>query len=264
MEGKKRSPALWIVLAILAVVLCCVAIAVALLIGLFSFAPSGGIGRTVDERTEQSFDVGPSPSLVVNNFAGNVTVQGGEGSTIQVTATKRARRQANLARINVSMQQTDQGVEITSRTEGINTGNLSVELEIRVPAGTRVQIELGAGQIVVRDTGGEIKAHTGAGTVDVSGGIGPIRLETGAGTVSYRGAAQGDYVFQTGVGEITIALPADAAASVNLTTGLGRVTIEFPVAGTVNERSVQGTIGGGGQATIEAHTGTGSIKVVKQ
>lgn len=265
MEGKKRSPTLWIVLAILVVVLCCAAIAVALLIGLFTWSPvriGGGAG--VEERLEQSFDVGRSARLVVNSFAGDIHVHDGEQGTIQVVAVKHAPRSAGLDAIDVRMQPTDQGLQIAAERSGAGFNNTTVEFDIAVPPGTRVEIDLGAGNVELRDTAGEIEANTGAGTIDVSGNSGPARLEVGAGTISFRGAVRGDYTFRAGVGEINIALPADAGASVNLTTGLGEVSVGFPVDGQVTDRDVRGTIGTGRQATIEAHTGTGSIKVVQQ
>lgn len=279
MENKRSNRTLWIILAIVVVVLCCAAVAAALLAGVFAYRSTDfGGGRTL-ERIEQSFDVGPTPLLVVNSFAGNVTVRSHDQNSIQVTATKRARGQSALARIQVQIQPTDQGVEIKTDPASATLSNTSVEFDILVPAGTSVDIETGAGQvevhgltgtervqtgageIILRDAVGEVDAHTGAGTVDLSGGTGRVRLDTGAGSIVFRGAPQGDYQFQSGVGSITIWLPADAGADLDLTTGFGNVTVDFAVQGQVTGREVKGTIGSGAQATIQAHTGTGSIEV---
>jgi hypothetical protein len=280
METKKRNTTLWIVLAVVAVVLCCAALAVAVLAGVFWIRPANwGFGGVTEERTERSFEVGSAPRLVIDNFAGSVTIRPGDENVIQVTATKRVRGQDNMNRIQVHFLPTPQGLEIRTTRESPAFPNASVELEIRAPVGTSIDIDLGAGQVDVRgltgservqsgagdvtlrDAAADVDVHTGAGSIDVEGGTGQVRLDTGAGSIVFRGEPQGDYQFQSGVGTITLWLPADASADLNLTTGFGRVNVDFPVEGQVTDREVRGTIGGGAGATIQAHTGTGSVEV---
>jgi len=75
METKNRT--IWIVVAVVLVSMCCCALLGAL--GVMRWAlnfPSGldggfGFGQ---ERIEETFGVGSSPTLKVDNFAGSVTV----------------------------------------------------------------------------------------------------------------------------------------------------------------------------------------------
>jgi hypothetical protein len=45
---------------------------------------------------------------------------------------------------------------------------------------------------------------------------------------------------------------------------VGNVDVDFAVDGQVARREVRGVIGSGAQGTIYAHTGTGSIDVVRR
>ncbi len=284
MEPRKRNVALWIIIGIVLVVLCCVALAVAALVGYFTTASveRGWSGPTQEERVEQRFDVGEAQHLVVDNFAGDVIIRVGDAGSLEVIATKRARGQGDLQRIQVTMEPTAEGVRVATDRTPMGLSNTSVELEIRVPPGTSIRVDTGAGQVQVQDVGGDVNVHTGAGdvrldgvagdieadtgagSIDVNGGTGRVRLHTGAGSVNFEGDPQGDYDLDTGAGSIRIVLPAGANAELDLTTGIGDIRVDFDVAGRVTRRDVQGTIGTGTGATIRAHTGTGGIDLVRQ
>ncbi|MGC9336400.1 MAG: hypothetical protein ACP5JJ_19865 [Anaerolineae bacterium] len=63
-------------------------------------------------------------------------------------------------------------------------------------------------------------------------------------------------------GSIVLRLPAALDALVELDTGSGRVAIDFPVDGRVGTRDIKGVIGGGEEASIYTHTGSGDITVL--
>ncbi len=271
-----------------------------LLVTALLLAACEGVGpQKYTETVEESFAVGDAPVLTVDSFGGDVTVQEGDGDTIQVVATKRASREKDLDDIEVSMKERDGGVEITTdRPSGFR--NVSVELEITAPASTRVdvrtgggdvsihglqeriEVDTGGGDIAIRDASGTINANTGGGRIDIdsatgeidadTGGgsitvrdaSGPVRLNTGGGSIDYGGRPQDRSDFETGGGSIKLRLPADINVQVDLETGGGRIEMEFPVDGHVSERSVNGTIGTGEEGEVHAETGGGSITVISQ
>jgi DUF4097 and DUF4098 domain-containing protein YvlB len=100
--------------------------------------------------------------------------------------------------------------------------------------------------------------------MDVRGAAGTARLDTGAGSISYQGTPQGECRFETGAGNITLALPADLNIQVDLETRVGNIDVDFSVDGQVTRREVQGVIGSGAQGTIYAHSGAGNIDVVRR
>jgi DUF4097 and DUF4098 domain-containing protein YvlB len=286
MESRNRN--VWIIVIVAVVLLCCCALAIAAAVavgtGWFTIFPTsiqGGLG-TVSEVSERTFDVGSTPSLTVQNFAGNITVRAGAAGQIQVSVTEKGTTRASLDNIQVAMNPQDGGLSIQTTRSGIS-GNLSVQLEIVVPADALLdlhtgagsidvsgfangaKVDSGAGSLTIQDVTGALDAHTGAGSLDVRGATGSARLNTGAGSISYQGTPQGNCRFETGTGSIQLALPAELNATVDLGTGVGDIQLGgFAVQGQVSRRSVQGTIGSGDQVQIYAHTGTGSINLIRQ
>jgi hypothetical protein len=187
----------------------------------------------------------------------------GEGNAVHVVATKKASSQSRLDRIEVDMSEANNRVVIKTR-KLFGTGNASVDLEITAPAGSRVSVDSGAGEVDVRGITGQIDIHSGAGSVDVRGAQGTTHVDLGAGQITYEGAPSGDCRFQTGVGEIILRLPESPNVRIDVGTGLGAVDVGFHVDGQVSLRSAEGVIGDGCQGTISAHTGVGSVNVWRQ
>ena len=270
MENRNRN--VWIIVAVVVVILCCLLAALAAGVAAWvagritdtSFSPGLGFDQ-VEEQSEMSFDVGAAPTLVIDNFAGEVRIRTGSEGTINAVATRRAGRSANLRNIIVEPSQEGDTVSIRTRRTSAQFSNVAVNLEITVPAGTRIEVTSGAGDVSIDDVTGEIVAHTGAGNVEVRGSQGQVRLDTGAGDIDYAGQPQGTSTFQTGAGNIEISLPSDFAGTVDLDTGIGSVDVgDFDVDGSVSTGSARGTIGAGGDATIEAHTGAGDVDLVRR
>lgn len=278
---KSNSKTVWIfvlvVVVALALMSCCL-VAAAGAIGVPSFVRSiipesvnwppvrinlPGAERT--ERIEKAFEVGGAPKLSISNFAGSVTIRPGDGGTVRVVATKKARGTSDLDAIVVQMSGQASGVEITTNhpTRSSIT-NASVKLEITVPADTMIDLRTGAGSVDVRDVQGALQVEAGAGSIEIRGAAGPVDLTAGAGSIDYEGSPAGECIFHAGVGSIVLRLPADANLKVDLTAGLGGAHSELPVSGTVTPRSVHGTIGTGSQGSITASAGVGSINLVRR
>jgi hypothetical protein len=279
MESKNRN--VWIIVAVIVVVVCCCAALVAAAgivittagVGWFTTQPSGwfagqppdwpGVTSLQSERSEESFVAGDAPSLEIDSFAGNVTVRAGEAGTIGVAATKKARSQDDLDRIEVQVSELDGGLVIKT-VKPSSLYNVSVDFEITTPADTDLRAHTGAGNMSVCCLNGVVSVDTGAGNVDSDDVTGRIDAHSGAGNIDYQGAPQGDCSFEVGAGNINLILPADLSAEVDIETGMGNVDVGFSVDGQVTGRKVQGVIGSGAQGTIYAHTGAGNIDVVRR
>jgi DUF4097 and DUF4098 domain-containing protein YvlB len=268
MESKNRN--VWIVVIAVLVIACCCALALAAgAVGWLTsrYADIEGepfdLGALQRERVEETFEVGDAPTLEITNFAGSVSIQPGEGNVIHVVATKKASSQSRLDRIEVNMSEANGRVMIKTRNS-LSTGNASVELEITAPAGSRVSVDTGAGEVDVRGITGSLDIHSGAGTVGVRGAQGTTRVDLGAGQITYEGSPSGECRFQTGAGEIILRLPESPNVRIDVGTGLGAVDVDFDLNGQVSPRSANGVIGDGRQGTIYAHTGIGSVSVRRQ
>jgi len=268
MESKNRN--VWIIVVAVLVVACCCVLAVAAgAVGWLTgrYAEIGyepfDLGGLYRERIEKTFEVGDAPSLDITNFAGSVTLRSGESGVVRVVATKKASSRSRLDRIEVSVTERDGRVVIKAE-ESFSRSNVSVDLEITAPAGSRVDVDLKAGEVDVRDITSRIDIHNGAGTVDVRGARGTARVQVGAGQITYEGVPGGDCRFEIGVGEIILRLPTDLNVEVDASTGIGAVDVDFHVDGRVAVRNVEGVIGDGGQGSIYAHTGAGSVSVKRR
>lgn len=140
-------------------------------------ALSGLGGDVTAEMSEtQGVDVPGVPSLTVNHFAGEIHVTNGETERIEADLTKRSRlddeteAQAQLGQIFMTF--TQRGPDVTLNVEGPNTvGELaagpSAELELRVPPGTTLDVNLGAGEITVDQPTGDVTINNGTGQATV-------------------------------------------------------------------------------------------------
>lgn len=266
MDSKNRPVLIFIILA-LVVLCCCLASLGGAGIGFFATQArrvewgAGFPSGRQTERIEHTFD-GTAAFLEVDNFAGKVTVRAGDGGTMRLVATKQAPRTSDLRLIEVDWVMGDDALRIRTGLPRSSLSNVSVDLQITVPAGTRLDLDTSAGQVRIENVVGEIKAHTGAGEIEVRGGSGPIHLDTGAGNIEYEGAPRGDCYLNTGAGGIVLRLPADANVEVELDTGVGSVDVTgFYVDGHVSTTRVDGVIGDGSQGRVEAQTGAGGIEL---
>lgn len=141
--------------------------------------------------------------------------------------TRWARRVEDLSKIDVELKEVTGGVSIVTDNP-LQLSNVSVDLEITAPPDMRPDIR------------------------------------NGVGATSYEGRAGGVCRFSTGVGNITLRLPADVNVEVDLSAGVGSVTVGFPVTGQVSQHVVIGTIGTGTDGEIYAQAGVGSITVIGQ
>lgn len=277
MESRRG---LWIFVAVVLAVMCLCAVVITLVaVGALSNlgVDWSGIPAPGEERIARSFEVGVAPRLKIDNFAGGVTVRGGETGTIEVIAIKKGTR-AQRDKIQVEMIEQEGGLVITTRKPS-PLGIASVSLEIRTPPDTHLELhtgsggleveglsgpmvlDTGSGGIDVQDVTGELEARAGSGGIEVTGSRGPVSLETGSGGIDYEGVPQGECRFTTGSGGIELTLPSDLSVWVDLSTGSGSIDVDYEVEGEVSPRKVQGVIGSGDQGTIYAHTGSGSISL---
>jgi hypothetical protein len=279
-ESKNRNTVIIIVaVAVLLLVACGCGLAIigAVVTGIGPWTPRvSEPAGPYQERIEESYTMADAPSLEIDNFAGNVSIRAGESGTIHVVATKRASRTRDLSVIGVGIHEKEGGLVIKTGRP-LSRGNAAVDLEITTPADSRLDLELGAGNVSVRglsggveasvgagnvnihDVTGTLKANTGAGTMAVQGAAGPAHLNNGAGVIMYQGTPQGDCRFNSGAGAISLELPAQPNVTLDLKTGVGTIEIKCPVDGQVSKRRVQGVIGTGDDARIEANAGVGGI-----
>lgn len=155
---------------------------------------------------------------------------------------------------------------------------LEVDLTVALPAGCALDLESGAGDLVVEVDAAEVRARSGAGNVRIGRARGPVRVRTGAGGVrvdSLFGApdlrtGSGDVFvrldetpdgagrIETQAGSVRFEVGAGVGLTLSASTGAGEIECDFPLAGSATRR--RGAIHDGGPK-VSVSSGAGDVVV---
>lgn len=189
---------------------------------------------TAAENETQSVVVTGVPTVTISNFAGTITVRNGEAGKVtgnltrQSRATDEAEAQAQLDSITMEISQTNNNVEMTvdapHNTDNLQAG-LTAELEVLVPPGSTLSLNLGAGDITVEEPAADVAYNLGAGTA-------------------------------------TTVLPADASFNVSISGGVTGVDSDFPeVSGGGLATDMDVTVGANPTQTLTFNVGAGEVNL---
>ena len=229
------------------------------------------------------------PDLRVDTSDADIHVSTWDQNTIEAKVTT-THYKIGADSIRIEEHQTGDVVEIDARFphHGITVGwvNHSVDINIHMPREGRVDLRTGDGKIELGNFKGEMQLRSGDGSQEIDGVDGKLRaltgdghirangrfdeldLKTGDGRVDARATAGSalarGWRLETGDGTVTLEVPANLAADVDLHTGDGHIDLDMPVSteGKIREGEVRGKLNGGGNLLV-IHTGDGSIRLRK-
>lgn len=252
-----------------------------------------------------AIDQGPVAMRIDHAVPGPVRVTGWDRPAVAVSARKHVRG-AHGAEAERLMQETEievtvHGSEVQVTTDaprswfGWSSSQVRVELMVRVPRGSAVNIDGSSGSVTVDGTEGPVSVDAGSGGVQVSLAAGPVSVDAGSGSVTVS-EVRGDVNLEVGSGPVVVRrvkgdvevngssgsirasevegrLNADTASgSVILDRIIGDISVDTGSGGVrleaVNSRFVNVDTGSGGiDADFEVHskgryhfdTGSGSI-----
>ncbi|MFL5990577.1 MAG: DUF4097 family beta strand repeat-containing protein [Rubrobacteraceae bacterium] len=231
-----------------------------------------------------SIDSGPKPRVRLTNAAGQVRVEGVEGlDAVEYEVTKyamgpdpaAAKREASDVPVDLSRQDSTFVLETDG---GRGTG---ADYALRVPAGSAVEVESGAGDVEVSGLSGDLKVLAEAGDVtvrnagsdvtvaapqgdvvidDVSTETGQVELEVGSGDVALRDLIVGTLEASVEAGSVTLSgrfsgsgrifvetgaitanLPPEDTRELTLETSVGQVIRETPSQDESNSENKEGS-----------------------
>jgi len=131
-----------------------------------------------------------------------------------------------------------------------------------------MDLHSGDGSETLDGVDGKLRATTGDGHIRANGRFDQLDLKTGDGHVEVHAAAGSslntNWRLETGDGNVTLEIPENMAADVDLHTGDGHIDVDMPVTtqGTIRQNEVRGKLNGGGNL-MTIHTGDGSIHLRK-
>jgi hypothetical protein len=121
----------------------------------------------------------------------------------------------------------------------------------------------GSGGIELEQTAaGNSEIETGSGSVEARGVRGSLRVQSGSGGIHAEGVPANEWRLHTGSGSVTVRLPQDAAFDIRAHSSSGSIRFNHPITvqGSLNPRSIEGKVRGGG-FLLDVSTSSGSVEI---
>lgn len=204
--------------------------------------------------------------LEIVNTNGKISVVAGSGSEVQVEAVRRARgatkaaAEEALQKVEIVEEISADRVRLTTKTPRMRGGGVSVDYQIRVPAGAAANLQTVNGSIEVTAISGPVEVEATNGEIDLKQLGGPVKVQTTNGQIHVDLATlAGDVKLGTTNGEVRLQVPASSKADVDLQLTNGAISVDnLSFEGDKERRRVRGRINGGG-SRIEVETTNGQI-----
>src|SRR5260370_31642593 len=229
----------------------------------------------------KTYTISGKPDLRVDTSDANIHVSTWDQNTIEAKVTT-TRYKIGDDGIRIEEHQTGDVVEINVRYPDhgvtINFGKYSnhrVYVDIHMPREGSVDLHTGDGKIEIahfkgemqlrsgdgsqeiNEVDGKLRALTGDGHIRADGRFDELELKTGDGRVDARAATASalatGWRLESGDGTVTLEVPGNLSADVDLHTGDGHIDLDMPIttAGKIRENEVHGKLDGGGNILVD-------------
>jgi DUF4097 and DUF4098 domain-containing protein YvlB len=257
-------------------------------LGIAILCCAAALSSRADEWSK-TYNLSGKPDLRVDTTDANIRVTTWDESKIEARITSPHYKIGDNG-IRIEDRQNGDSVELDVRfpMHGLTAAwnRHRVEIEIHMPREGRVNLHTGDGRIdissfkgdmdlrsgdgsqEIASVDGKLHATTGDGHIRADGRFDELALKTGDGHVDARAmtgsALETEWRLETGDGTVTLEIPENLAADVDLHTGDGHIDLDVPVTttGKIRENEVHGKMNGGGNLLM-IHTGDGSIRLRK-
>jgi DUF4097 and DUF4098 domain-containing protein YvlB len=239
----------------------------------------------------KTYNLTGKPDLRVQTSDANLQVDTWDKNTIEVRVTS-SHYKIGEGGITVNEHQNGDRVEIELRYPHhhlpitVQMRNYRVEVDIHMPREGHVDLRTGDGAIRLANFKGNMELESGDGREDIESVDGNLRARTSDGHISAMGRfdvldlhtgdgrvearvlpgsiVSSSWNVHTGDGNVTLQLPDNFAADVDLHTGDGHISVSMPVTvqGNLGDKNIHGKLNGGGNL-LTVHTGDGSIRIDK-
>ncbi len=253
---------------------------------LFSLAAS--LPALADEWSK-TYTLTGKPDLRIETSDANIRVSTWDQNTIEAKVITE-RYKIGEGGIRVDERQAGDSVEIDVHFPHhhftIDWGQHRVDVIIQMPREGKVNLRTGDGNIdltgfkgemelhtgdgaeTLESVDGRLQAETGDGNIRADGRFDELELKTGDGHVEVRAAAGSSLAsgwrLETGDGNVTLDVPGEFAADVDLHTSDGHIDLDLPIVteGQLHQNEIRGKLNGGG-SLLTIRTGDGSIHLGK-
>jgi lia operon protein LiaG len=202
--------------------------------------------------------------LAVHLAAGDATVSNVDGDLhIDVSA---ASITTERTRGRLSLDTGSGSVRVTDAQGPVNLDTGSGTVTVSDVRGDELRMDTGSGSITARNVEvGTLSADVGSGGVRLSGiKASRLSLDTGSGSSDIELLSDvEDVTVDAGSGSVSLRLPANVGAEVDIETGSGGIETDFPIQVTRFERnSLRGRLGDG-RGRIRIESGSGRVRLIR-
>jgi DUF4097 and DUF4098 domain-containing protein YvlB len=241
------------------------------------------------EEWSKTYNISGKPDLRVDTSDANIRVTTWDQNTIEARVIT-THYKIGEGGIRIDERQTGDSIEIEVHYphHNFNIGWEShrVDVIVQMPREGKINVRTGDGKIEVAGLKGEMDLHSGDGSINLDGVDGKLHATTGDGHIQASGrfdelglktgdghvdvrAKNGSSLaagwrLETGDGSVSLEVPGDLSADVDLHTSDGHIDLDMPVTteGKIRQNEVHGKLNGGG-SPLTIHTGDGSIHLRK-
>jgi hypothetical protein len=241
------------------------------------------------DEWSKTYNLSGKPELRIETSDANIKVSTWDQNTIEAKVVTE-RYKIGEGGIRVEEHQNGDSIEIDVRYPHHDVtfgwGDHRVDIIIQMPREGKVNLRTGDGKIDLAGLKGEMELHSGDGSENLEGLDGKLHASTGDGHINAHGrfdelelktgdghlevrAGSGSTLamgwrLETGDGNVSLEIPGELAADVDLHTSDGHIDLDMPITteGKIREGEIHGKLNGGGSPLV-IHTGDGSIHLRK-
>ncbi len=175
------------------------------------------VAQEREERTSQTFDIGPDGEFSLSNISGDIHVSGTSGNRVTIEAVKRLHGRGDrdlLDSVEIDISHQGDRVRVETRyprnrrrggDHQHGHGGVSVDYRITVPVGTEVEIGSISGDVTLEGVEGETSVSSVSGEIEVSDVANLVQAKSVSGDVDVENVRSDDDVEIASVsGDVTI------------------------------------------------------------
>jgi DUF4097 and DUF4098 domain-containing protein YvlB len=233
------------------------------------------ISSVLEESKTLKVDAEKPITLTVNDAAGDVTVTGGDVTTVQVKAVKtaydttQARADEEVKTVKYTVEQS--GNNITIKYEIPKSMNFSnnintMDFIVTVPAETAVQTNMGSGDANISDVKGAVDIDNSFGKVNVQNIEGALTVSNNSGDIEATGIKAGSDNIELNSDFGNITLEQANAADITFDSNSGKVSLkDVNATGDFYSKSDFGDtkFENGSAASINIESNSGKVELIK-
>jgi len=233
------------------------------LAALLTFAVSGA---DVREEFHQTYKLGGSGQVSLDNVNGSVTITAWDRNEVKVDAVKRARTQEHLDAVKIDVKTGSGRIEIRTKYPENNKNNsTSVDYTLTVPEDSQLsRINTVNGGVEIERVRGDVEANSVNGQVTAKGLMGKTELSTVNGSVKAAlNEVRRPVSLRSVNGSVSVSLPANVNADISADALNGGITCDFDIKATRNfpiGQKLDGKLGSGGPL-VKLSTVNGGVHI---